>query len=250
MLRVINISKSFKTKRRGIIEAVKNVSFECHEGEIFGLLGPNGAGKTTTLRIISTLMKQDSGEVFVKGISTLKEPERVRGIIGFLTSDMKVAGNLTGRELLTFFGRLNKMPDEKIKDRINILSEMLALEDFIDRPPNKLSSGMKQKLSIAISLIHDPQVIIFDEPTNDLDMFAAKVVTDFLKEMKSKGKTIIISTHIMSVAEKLCDRIGLIFSGSLVENGTLSEILKKNESNDLEEVFFKYANDLGVMRNV
>jgi len=249
LVQVNNISKSFVNRKKKRIEAVKNVSFECRSGEIYGLLGPNGAGKTTTLRIIATLLKPDSGAVIVNGLDNQKEPDKVRAMIGFLTSDMKVSGNLTGREFLRFFGQLNHLSEEKIEERTRMLVEMLDMADFIDRSPNKLSSGMKQKLSIAISLIHDPDVIIFDEPTNGLDIFASKVVTDFLKEMKRQQKTIIISTHIMSVAEKLCDQLGLIFNGQLVENDTIENILKKHEAAEIENVFFAYANSMGVIQN-
>lgn len=250
MIKVVDISKTFTSKKKKKIEAVKNVSFECYPGEIYGLLGPNGAGKTTTLRIISTLIKPDKGSVYVNGIDNQSQPDKVRSMIGFLTGEMKVSGNLSGREFLKFFGKLNHMDEEKIDQRIEMLVDMLEMKDFIDRPPTKLSTGMKQKLSIAISLIHDPQVIIFDEPTNGLDVFSAKVVTDFLKEMKKQGKTIIISTHIMSVVEKLCDRLGIIFKGQLAENSTIQDIVHKHTLNDLEDVFFKYAKEFGVVENV
>ncbi len=245
MVLVENVSKSFKSRKKGKIEAVKNVSFTAESGKIYGLLGPNGAGKTTTMRMISTLLKPDSGKITVGGIDVQKDPQKVRSVISFLTGEMRISGNLTGYELMKFFGELNKLPKEKINDRINYLVEKLDMKDFIDRPAVKLSTGMKQKVSISISLMNDPEVIIFDEPTNGLDIFSARVVTDFLKDMREQRKTIIISTHIMSLVEKICDNIGIIFKGELVENAPLDEILRKHSTKELEDVFFKYAEYYG-----
>ncbi len=243
MIQIENLCKTYINKKKGITtkkEAVKNISFECNPGKIFGLLGPNGAGKTTTLRCISTLIKPTSGLIKVNGYDILKDEKKVRSIIGFLTSDMKLDGYFTPNYMLDYFGRLNKMGSENIRKRKEELFRELEMEDFIDIKIDKLSSGMKQKTSLAISLIHNPDIIVFDEPTNGLDIITAKNVTDFLQKSADEGKTVIISTHIMSVAEKLCDEIGILIEGELKELGTLPAILSKNKADNLEDVFFKY----------
>ena len=243
MIQIENLCKTYINKKKGITtkkEAVKNLSFECKPGKIFGLLGPNGAGKTTTLRCISTLIKPTSGLIKVNGYDILKDEKNVRSIIGFLTSDMKLDGYFTPKYMLDYFGRLNKMSSENIKHRKEELFSELEMKDFIDIKIDKLSSGMKQKTSLAISLIHNPDIIVFDEPTSGLDVITAKNVTDFLRKSADEGKTVIISTHIMSVAEKLCDEIGILIEGELKELGALSEILSKNKSDNLEDVFFKH----------
>ena len=243
MIQIENLCKTYINKKKGIKtkkEAVKNISFECKPGKIFGLLGPNGAGKTTTLRCISTLIKPTSGSIKVNSYDILKDEKKVRSIIGFLTSDMKLDGYFTPNYMLDYFGRLNKMSSENIKHRKEKLFSELEMEDFIDNKIDKLSSGMKQKTSLAISLIHNPDIIVFDEPTSGLDVITAKNVTDFLRKSADEGKTVIISTHIMSVAEKLCDEIGILIDGELKELGTLSEILSINKVDNLEDVFFKH----------
>ncbi|MDN5342196.1 ABC transporter ATP-binding protein [Oceanotoga sp. DSM 15011] len=250
MVEVNGIYKSFKSKKSKKIEVLKDISFEAKPGEIYGLLGPNGAGKTTSLRCIATLLKPDKGSISVNGYDTLKKSNKVRSIIGLLTSDMKLSGNLSPRELMQFFGELNHLDDSYIKTQIEKLSEYLGMNDFLDKPVQKLSTGMKQKASIAVSILHDPDVIIFDEPTNGLDILASKIVVDFLFDFKKKGKTIILSTHIMSEAEKLCDKIGIIMNGSLVENGTFDDILSKYDEERLEEVFYKLAVERGLLKNV
>jgi sodium transport system ATP-binding protein len=243
LLRVKNLCKVFKNKKKHqveTVEAVKNVSFECNPGEIFGLLGPNGAGKTTTLRCISTLLKPSGGNVFIDRFNVLEDEKTIRSMIGFLTSDMKLDGFFTPDYMVGYFGRLNKMNEEKIKRRKEYLFKELQMNEFIHKKIDKLSTGMKQKTAIAISLIHDPGVIVFDEPTNGLDVITSKSVTDFLKKYAKEGKTIVISTHIMNVAEKLCDRFGILIDGELKELGSLKEILEKNSSDNLEDVFFSY----------
>jgi len=243
LLRVENLCKVFKNKKKHkveTVEAVKDVSFECSPGEIFGLLGPNGAGKTTTLRCISTLIKPTSGNVYIDRYNVMENEKAIRSRIGFLTSDMKLDGFFTPDYMVDYFGALNKMSREDIQRRKEYLFNELQMTDFIHKKIDKLSTGMKQKTAIAISLIHDPEVIVFDEPTNGLDVITSKSVTDFLEKYAESGKTIVISTHIMNVAEKLCDRFGILVDGELKELGTLSDILGKNSSDNLEDVFFSY----------
>ncbi|AKI98233.1 ABC transporter ATP-binding protein [Kosmotoga pacifica] len=248
MVKLQEVYKTFKGKK-GIIKAVNGVSFEAAPGEIFGLLGPNGAGKTTTLRLISTLLKPDSGKVNVFGYDTVKNAREVRMRIGFLTSDMKLSGNLSPRELMYFFGDLNHIDRAIVSSRIDTLTDYLGMHDFLDERVSKLSTGMKQKAAIAVSLIHDPEVIVFDEPTNGLDIITARTVTEIIKDFRKQGKTVIISTHVMSVAEKLCDRVGIILNGRLVENDRLEELYKKYNSNDLEDIFFAVAEKEGELAN-
>ena len=249
MITVEKISKTFKMKKKKV-KAVDNISFEVKAGEIFGLLGPNGAGKTTTLRMIATLLKPDNGIIKVNGYDTLKKTKEVRKRIGFLTSGMKLSGNLSPRELLHFFSELNHIPKKISEERMKELEEYLKMEDFMDKRVSKLSTGMKQKVIIAVSLIHDPDVIIFDEPTNGLDIIAGRVVVNFLRDFKKQAKTILISTHIMSEAEKLCDRVGIIFSGKIVEMGNVEEIKNKTNTQNLEDAFFEVAKSEGIVENV
>jgi len=244
LLRVENLRKVFENRKRNVretVEAVKDVSFECVPGEIFGLLGPNGAGKTTTLRCISTLIKPTGGNVYIDRFNVLENEKDVRSRIGFLTSDMKLDGFFTPDYMVDYFGALNKMKKEDIKQRKEYLFNELQMKDFIHKKIDKLSTGMKQKTAIAISLIHDPDVIVFDEPTNGLDVITSKSVTDFLEKYAKEGKTIVISTHIMHVAEKLCDRFGILVKGELKELGSLKSILDRNSSESLERVFFSYV---------
>jgi sodium transport system ATP-binding protein len=244
MVSVHNLHKSFKTKKQ-TKHVLKGISFEAHPGMIYGLLGPNGAGKTTTLRLIATLLRPDEGTITVDGNDTVRDSRAVRDKIGLLTGEMKLSGNLSPRETLQFFGQLNHMPKETINQRIAYLSTYFAMDDYLDRPIDKLSSGMKQKTSLAVSIIHDPQTIIFDEPTSNLDILAVKVVIDFLLDEKREGKTIILSTHVLSEAEKLCDSVGILLDGKLVIDGPVSAILDQYKTQRLEDVFFSIAKEQG-----
>jgi sodium transport system ATP-binding protein len=248
MVEVKNINKIFKLSKKQMKKdqtqdkikvAVKDLSFHALKGEIYGLLGPNGAGKTTTLRCISTLIKPSSGQISVMGIDVDKQPRQARKNIAFLTNELKLDDHFTASDTVHYFGELHGMKKEKIEARKNLLFDYFNISDFSDRKISEFSTGMKQKLSIAVSLIHDPQVIIFDEPTNGLDIITARSVTDYLLKLKDQGKVVIVSTHIMSVASKLCDRFGVILEGSFVAEGTLDEILEATGTHDLEEAFFK-----------
>jgi sodium transport system ATP-binding protein len=237
MISIERLSKSFKG-RKGVKKVLDNVSFEAFDGEVFGLLGPNGAGKTTTLRTIATLLQPDSGKVSVDGFDVTKEGRAVRNRIGFLTGDMKLAGNLSSREMLRFYGELNHMPSSQVEARILQLSADLGMDDFLDRPISKLSAGMTQKTSIAVSILHDPQVIVFDEPTSNLDVLAVKVVADFIRESKARGKCVVLSTHVLSEAERLCDRVGILHQGQLLCRGSHDELLAQYGQKSLEDLFF------------
>src|SRR5690625_4134720 len=248
LLVVNNLTKTFKQYRKQrklnkdnlkVKVAVDDLSFKAYKGEIYGLLGPNGAGKTTTLRMIATLIKPDSGDAYVNGSSIIKDPYGVRNKIGFLTSELKLEDYFTPNYLFDFFGKLQKLNDEEIKLRKDFLFKKFEIEEFKEVKISDLSTGMKQKVSLVISIIHDPEIIIFDEPTNGLDVITAKTVTDFLLELKSLGKTIILSTHIFSLVEKLCDRVGIIIDGKMVADDTLSNMTKDIS---LEDYFFQLYN--------
>ena len=215
--------------------AVNGLSFTVKTGEIYGLLGPNGAGKTTTLRILSTLIKPDSGDAFINGYSVTKEAEKVRGGIGFLTSELKPDEFFTPSYLFDFFADLHGISRQKRDERKTMLFERFGINRFSETKVSDLSTGMKQKVSIAISLVHDPDFIVFDEPTNGLDVLTAKTVTDFLLEMKNQGKTVLLSTHIFSLVEKICDRAGIIIDGKMAREGDVKTLTQEK---NLEEVFF------------
>lgn len=230
-----------KTKNK-TVHAVDDLSFTVSKGEIFGLLGSNGAGKTTTLRMLATLIKPDGGDAFVDGASVKTEPAKVRGNIGFLTSELKLEDYFSVDYLFDFFARLHGMNDDDIKKRKAKLFDSFAINEFAHVKVGNLSTGMKQKASLAVSLAHDPDIIIFDEPTNGLDVLTAKVVTDFLFMLKKEGKTVILSTHIFSLAERLCDRVGIIIDGKMAEVGELKKLCG---SMSLEEKFFEIYEKAG-----
>lgn len=202
-------------------------------------MGPNGAGKTTALRCITTLLRPTEGQVKVCGFDTVKESEKVRENIGFLTNEIKLDPQFSSAYMFRFFGKLHGIKEDTIEERQKELFSYFEINKFKDKKIEELSTGMKQKAAIAVSLIHNPKVVIFDEPTNGLDIVTARSVTDYLKELKEEGKVVIISTHIMSEAEKLCDRIGIIINGKKVADGKLEQILNENRSKDLEEAFFE-----------
>jgi len=232
-------SKKQTDGKKGKVTALDHVSFEVKKGRIFGLLGPNGAGKTTALRILSTLIRPSEGNVDVMGLDTVRDSQKIRQNLGFLSSDMNLSGNLSARDFLFFFGRLNHIDDNKLKQRVIELSQYLEMDTFLNRRVSTYSTGMKQKILIAIALIHEPDIVIFDEPTNGLDIMTSRVVLNYLKDLKAKGKTIILSTHIMSLAQKMCDDIVIINKGKIIEEGTITDILEKTQKDDLEDAFFE-----------
>ncbi len=243
ILRVEHLSKSFKLplKQRRIEGgakvkvAVNDISFSSYRGEIFGLLGPNGAGKTTTLRILATLIKPDAGNAFIDGASVIDNPYAVRNKIGFLTSELKLEDFFTPNYLFEFFSELQGIPTSVREERKQQLFTRFGIDKFAEVKLANLSTGMKQKVSIVVSIVHNPDFIIFDEPTNGLDVLTAKTVTDYLAELRAEGKSIILSTHIFSLAEKLCDRVGVIVDGRLIALDSLAALTAEK---NLEEKFF------------
>ena len=233
ILRVEGLKKTFKlsSKQQKIEKtnekvkvAVDHLSFTAYRGEVFGLLGPNGAGKTTTLRMLATLIKPDEGDAVLDGASIVKNPEEVRGKIGFLTSELKLEEFFTPNYLFDFFADLHGVPEEEKNARRKEMFERFGIDRFAEVKVGNLSTGMKQKVSLVISMVHNPDIIIFDEPTNGLDVLTAKVVTDFLVDLKKQGKTVIVSTHIFSLIEKICDRVGIIINGRMEVCDTLKAI--------------------------
>ena len=247
MIEIKNLTKVYKLNKKKMMElktkdttkkAADNVSLTARPGEIYGLLGPNGAGKTTTLRCVATLLKPTEGTVSVCGYDTIKQPEKVRESIGFLTNEIKLDPHFSPKYLFNFFGRMHGVDEKTLEARRVELFEYFGITEFENKKIESLSTGMKQKASIAVSLVHDPKVVIFDEPTNGLDIITARNVTDLLLKLRDEGKLVIISTHIMSEAEKLCDRVGIIIDGKMITEGTLPEILEETKTEDLEDAFF------------
>jgi sodium transport system ATP-binding protein len=239
MIEARHLTKTFRDKKRGLVMGAADVSFTCQPGRIYGLLGANGAGKTTTLRLLATLLQPTSGTCAVAGHDTVTAPGKVRANVGFLAASTALYGRLTAREMVTYFGRLHGMADEAIRGRLRVLADELDMHEFLDRRCDKFSTGMKQKTSIARTLIHDPAVMIFDEPTLGLDVMTARAIVKFVRECRNRGKTVIYSTHVMSEVEKLCDTIGIIHGGRLVAEGTLAELQTRFGETDMEEVFVK-----------
>jgi sodium transport system ATP-binding protein len=239
MIEARSLTKIFHDKKRGEVRAVDGVSFTCRPGQIYGLLGANGAGKTTTLRLLATLLQPTSGEAAVAGFDVRTQPEKVRANIGFLATSTALYGRLTARETIAYFGRLNGLSAAQIAARTRQLADELALHEFLDRRVEKFSTGMKQKTSIARTLVHDPAVLILDEPTLGLDVMAARTIVRFVRECRARGKTVIYSTHVMSEVEKLCDLIGIIHHGRLVAEGTLEQLRARFGDPDLEEIFVR-----------
>lgn len=252
ILQVSHLSKTFRLSakqqrleksHRKTRVAVNDLSFDAYEGEIFGLLGPNGAGKTTTLRMLATLIKPDSGDAVLDGASVVQQPDQVRSKIGFLTSELKLEEFFTPDYLFNFFSDLHRVEPAVRDKRKKELFQKFGIDAFAQVKVADLSTGMKQKVSLVISIVHDPPVIIFDEPTNGLDVLTAKVVTDFLLELRQQGKTVILSTHIFSLIEKVCDRVGIIIEGKMAACGTLQSI---TAGQSLEDRFFDiYAQAVG-----
>ncbi len=252
ILRIEGLCKSFKlSKKQQMLEktkethkhAVKNVSFSAYRGEIFGLLGPNGAGKTTTMRILATLLKPDSGDARIDGASVVTQETVVRSKIAFLTSELKLEQFFTPNYLYNFFSDLHGIDEATRENRKKALFARFGIDRFAETKVAELSQGMRQKVSIAVSLVHDPDIIIFDEPTNGLDVLTAKVVTDYLAELRDAGKTILVSTHIFSLIEKICDRVGVLIDGELVCCDAITAVCN---GKTLEDRFFDlYAEKTG-----
>lgn len=236
MVEVKGLTKEFRDWRWGRTRAVADVSFSVGQGEALGLLGPNGAGKTTVLRMISTALRPTGGTAVVDGHDVRHDPAAVRRRIGFLSTGTALYGRLTPRETLRFFGRLNGMTDGDLRRRIDLLAGLLDMGAFLDRPCDKLSHGMKQKANIARCLLHDPPVVVLDEPTTGLDVPGSRRIVDFIRQCREEGKTVLLSTHNMLEVERLCDRVAVLAGGRLVFFGDRADLHAEHGA-DLEDAF-------------
>lgn len=239
MIEARGLYKRFQDKKRGQISAVENVSFTCRPGSIYGLLGANGAGKTTTLRMLATILEPSDGTALVCGHDIVENPQKVRASVGFLSTATALYPRLTAQEMVEYFGRLNGIDQLALKKRVDDIFKRLDMDSFRDRRCDKLSTGMKQKTSIARTLVHDPPVMIFDEPTLGLDIMTARNIIGFIRECRELGKTVIFSTHVMSEVEKLCDVIGVIHNGTMLAEGSLPQLRDTYQLKDLEDIFVK-----------
>lgn len=240
MIKINNVSKVFHDKKAGDVFAVKDVNLSVEKGEIFGLLGPNGAGKTTLLRIMSTIMSPTEGSVQINGFDVSSDPENVKKSIGFLSGNTKLYKKLTPVETMKFFGSFYGIEKNELNRRIERILESLDMVPFRNKVIEKLSTGQVQKTSIARCLIHDPDVYILDEPTLGLDILTSRSIIDFILKEKQNGKTIIFSTHYMEEADALCDRIGLIHKGRLIETGSLESLKEKTGKDNIRDIFLHY----------
>ncbi len=239
MIHVQHLTKTYEDLQRGRFVAVDGVSFCVRPGEIFGLLGPNGAGKTTVLRVLSTVLEPTSGIATVAGYDVVRDAAQVRRHIGFVSNNTAIYDRMTAWEMVEYFGRLHGMPADELRDRMTSLFERLRMREFRDVPGAKMSTGMKQKVSIARAMIHDPPVLVFDEATLGLDVLVARNLLAVIRSLRESGKCLIFSTHIMSEVERLCDRIAIMYRGKILDTGTLEELRDRHREDDFEELFFE-----------
>ena len=236
MIKLKNLIKTYPT-----VIAVNNISLEVEKGELFGFLGPNGAGKTTTIKMMAGLVKPTSGSIIINGCNMGHDPNEVKRITGFIPDRPFLYGKLTGREFLSFVGRLYALKKDEIIKRLEPLLNLFEMEDYVDNLIESFSHGMKQRLVMASALIHKPRLLIVDEPMVGLDPKGARLVKKIFRELCSKGTTIFMSTHTLEIAEDMCNRIGIIQNGTIVDVGTVKELREKtgSEGKKLESIFFK-----------
>lgn len=239
MIEVSNLTKRFQDAKRGTVTALGGVSFEVRPGEIFGLLGPNGAGKTTCLRILSTVLRPTCGRALLAGYDVAKYPEEVRARIGFMSNNTGIYDRMSAWEMVEYFARLYGLTGDELDQRMNEVFDTLQMNDFREMLGSKMSTGMRQKVSIARTIIHDPPVLIFDEPTSGLDVLVARNVIEAVAALRDAGKSIIFSTHIMSEVERLCDRVAIIHKGRILEAGTQEELRAHHDQHTMEDLFFE-----------
>lgn len=247
MIVVSDIVKHFQDAKRGVVRAVDGVSFECRPGEIFGLLGANGAGKTTLMRLLSTVISPTSGTATIAGHDIVHEPERVRQSIGFMSTTTALYTRLTPKEMISYMGRLYGLHGKDLERRVKEVIEMLQITEFQDRLCDKLSTGQKQRVSLARTILHDPPVLFFDEPTAGLDVLASRTIMEFIEERKQAGKTVVFCTHIMSEAESLCDRICVLHAGKVAAIGTFEDLKRLTGEERLEKVFLSLVEETPVL---
>jgi sodium transport system ATP-binding protein len=243
MISVQGLGKSFDDSRRGTVWAVRDVSFECRPGEIFGLLGLNGAGKTTTMRVLSTVLEPSEGRAIVAGFDVALDAPAVRRSIGFLSGNTGLYDRMTAWEHVEYFGRLHGLRGDHLNQRMEAVFSSLSANGFRDVLAARMSTGMKQKVSIARAMVHDPAVLIFDEPTSGLDAIVTRAVLDEVRRLRDAGKCLIYSTHIMSEIEKLCDRVGVIHRGRMLACDRLDTLRERFGVRELDEVFFRLIDE-------
>ncbi|ADT83618.1 ABC transporter ATP-binding protein [Thermococcus barophilus] len=234
MIEVENLTKKFGDKI-----AVDGISFHVHDGEIYGLLGPNGSGKSTTMKILAGILKPTTGKVLVEGINVAKNPIEVKKIVGYVPETPILYESLTPSELFNFVGSIRGIPKDKLEERVNYFVKAFGIEEYLEQFIGTLSFGTQQKVSLITALLHDPKVLILDEAMNGLDPKSARILRELLLEFKNEGKSIVFSTHILSLAEVICDRIGVIYQGKIIAEGTIEELKEKAHEESLEDVFLK-----------
>lgn len=238
VIEVLSLSKHYEDPDGGVIPAVSDVTLHARQGEIYGLLGPNGAGKTTTLRCLATVLTPTGGTARINGFDIVKQPEKVRHSLGFLSGSTGLYARLTPRETLRFFGKLNGLAGETLEARVEKTLALFHVTEYADRPNDRLSTGMKQRVSLARAVVHDPPVVILDEPTSGLDPVASQNVEEAIVELRQAGKCVLLSTHMMYQAEEMCDRLGVIGKGNVLAEGTAAEILAATGQPNLRKAFF------------
>jgi len=239
MIHVRELTKTYEDLVRGQFAALSGISFHALPGQIYGLLGPNGAGKTTVLRILSTVLRPSSGTASVNGYDVVVQPSYVRRQIGFVSANTAVYDRMTAWEMVEYFGRLHGIDAEPLREKMETVFQRLQMNEIRDLLGAKMSTGMKQKVSIARALVHDPPVLVFDEATVGLDVLVARALLTTVAQLREQGKCIVFSTHIMREAERLCDRIAIMHRGHILSEGTLPELLDRHCETDLEELFFR-----------
>lgn len=242
MVEVEGLTKAYPDLESGQFLALDHVDFHVGPGEIFGLLGPNGAGKTTALRILSTVLRPTSGYARVNGFDVSTHPDEVRYSIGFVSNNTAIYDRMTAWEMVEYFGKLHGIPDDRLRDRMEQIFEQLQMQEIRNVSGGRMSTGMKQKVSIARAIVHDPPVLVFDEASLGLDVLVARALLKIIESFREQGKCIIFSTHIMREVEKLCDRVGILYRGKMLATGTLPELAERYNNSDFEELFFDLLN--------
>lgn len=251
LVQVANLTKHYPDAEIGDHPAIDSISFTAKAGEVFGLLGPNGAGKTTALRILATILQPSSGSARVCHFDVVKQSDYVRHSIGYVSNNTNVYDRMSAWEMVEYFGRLYSIPEEPLQEKISQLFERLQMMSFRDMPGAKMSTGMKQKVSIARALIHDPPVMILDEASLGLDVLAARALQDIVRQLRDEGKCIIYSSHIMREIERVCDRVAIMWRGKIIDSGTLAELAERHQESDFEEIFYRLllqGNDTPISR--
>ncbi len=243
MIHVRDLTKAYADLRRGQFVALAGVSFDAKPGQIYGLLGPNGAGKTSILRILSTVLRPTGGSATVCGYNVLTQPDLVRHQIGFVSTNTAVYDRMTAWEMVEYFGRLFGIAKEPLRERMEAIFARLSMQEIRDVLGAKMSTGMKQKVSIARALVHDPPVLIFDEATAGLDVLVARALLETVGQLRDQGKCILYSTHIRRAPARLCDRIAILHRGHILAEGTLTELRERQREHDLEELFFQLISE-------